>query len=297
MNLYTSQKPKTSRYVDNMVDNVDKRVWITHTVFVHNAENGKDLLYGKAVKRKGVLQEILPEFEKKLEVRAENGRQSENRTCLNTGKITAGSIKARRHWREWRAAGILIRNKRPDEMPGMEEQKMRMFIAVPLPPDVVRAVAHARAALEGYGAAGRFVPRENYHVTLHFLGETDQLMEAAGAVGEACKDIHPFVLRLGGYGSFKSEKSHTGFVSVSCDSDELDKLYESLEAALWERGFVKNRGRLTPHITLGRRIEGDEGFVLPPRNVAFTANMVTLYESRSENGVMRYTSLHRERLV
>lgn len=174
---------------------------------------------------------------------------------------------------------------------------MRLFIAIPLPPDVLRAAACARAALEGYGAAGRFVPRENYHITLHFLGETDRLMEAADAMSDACRDIRPFVLRLGGYASFKSEKSHTGFVSVSCDSDELNKLYESLEAALWERGFTKNRERLTPHITLGRRIEGDEGFVLPPRNAAFTANIVALYESRNENGAMRYASLHRERLV
>jgi 2'-5' RNA ligase len=174
---------------------------------------------------------------------------------------------------------------------------LRLFIAVPLPPDILRAAARARVLLEEYGAAGKFIPRENYHVTLHFLGETDRLMEAADAISEACKDIRPFVLRLDGYGSFKSEKSHTGFISVSCDGDELNKLYESLEAALWERGFVKNRGRLTPHITLGRRIEGDEGFTLPPCNAAFTANMVSLYESRNENGVMRYTSLHRERLI
>lgn len=173
---------------------------------------------------------------------------------------------------------------------------MRLFIAIPLPPDVLRAVASARVALEQYGAAGRFVPRENYHVTLHFLGETDRLLDATEALRDAVRDIRPFVLRLGGYGSFKSEKSHTGFVSVACDGSELNNLYESLESALWERGFSRNRGSLTPHITLGRRIQGDDGFVLPPPKAAFTANTICLYESRNVGGAMRYTSLHQERL-
>jgi len=174
---------------------------------------------------------------------------------------------------------------------------MRLFIAIPLPPDILRAVAAARAALEAYGAIGRFVPRENHHITLHFLGETDELGDIASAMHEAVRDIKPFVLRLRDYGSFKTDGSHTGFINVSCDGGELDKLYESLESALWERGFSKNRGRLTPHITLGRKIEGDEGFALSPQKAAFTANAVVLYESRNGNGKIQYSALHRELLL
>ena len=173
---------------------------------------------------------------------------------------------------------------------------MRLFIAIPLPPDITRALSAARVALEAHGAAGKFVPRENYHVTLHFLGETDALKDITDAMHEAVRDIRPFVLRLKEYGSFKTDGSHTGFVNVSCDSEELNRLYESLESALWERGFSKNRGRLTPHITLGRKVEGDEGFVLPPQKAAFTANAVVLYESASVRGQMQDNVLHREML-
>jgi 2'-5' RNA ligase len=174
---------------------------------------------------------------------------------------------------------------------------MRLFIAIPLPPDITRALAAARAELEAHGATGRFIPRENYHITLHFLGETDALKDITDAMREAVRDIKPFVLRLREYGSFKTDGSHTGFVNVTCDSDELNRLYESLESALWERGFSKNRGRLTPHITLGRKIEGDEEFVLPPKKTAFTANAVVLYESTSVRGQMNYAVLHREMLM
>jgi len=174
---------------------------------------------------------------------------------------------------------------------------MRLFSAIPLPPDITRALASARVALEVHGATGHFVPRENYHITLHFLGETDALKDITDAMREAARDIKPFVLRLKEYGSFKTDGSHTGFVNVTCDSEELNHLYESLESALWERGFSKNRGRLTPHVTLGRKIEGDEDFVIPPQKAAFTANSVVLYESSSVRGQMQYAVLHREMLV
>ena len=177
------------------------------------------------------------------------------------------------------------------------QSNMRLFIAIPLPPDIIRAVSAARVALEAHGASGRLVPRENYHITLHFLGETDALKDITDAMHEAVRDIRPFVLRLKEYSSFKTDGSHTGFVNVSCDSDELNRLYESLESALWEHGFSRNRGRLTPHITLGRKMEGDEGFVLPPQKAAFTANSVILYDSRLVRGQMVYTPVHRESLL
>ncbi|MEN6636288.1 MAG: RNA 2',3'-cyclic phosphodiesterase, partial [Clostridiaceae bacterium] len=110
---------------------------------------------------------------------------------------------------------------------------MRLFIAIPLPPDITRALSASRVALEAHGAVGRFVPRENYHITLHFLGETDALKDITDAMREAVRDIRPFVLRLRDYGSFKTDGSHTGFVNVSCDSEELNHLYETLESALW----------------------------------------------------------------
>lgn len=173
---------------------------------------------------------------------------------------------------------------------------MRLFIAVALPPDMVRAVASVRVALEKHGAKGRFVSSENYHVTLRFLGESDALNDAVEAMRVAARDIRPFVLRLGGYGRFGGNGAHTAFLAVTCDSEEVYGLYESLESALWERGFSHSRGRLTLHITLGRNVTFDEGFAYTPPSAAFTVNEITLYQSERINGRMRYAPLHRERL-
>ncbi len=174
---------------------------------------------------------------------------------------------------------------------------MRLFIAIPLPTDVRRTAAAAQAALVAHGAKGRFVPSENFHITLHFIGESEALTEAVAAMHLAARDIRPFVLRLGGYGGFGGKKGKTAFLSVSCDSGELDRLYESLESALWEQGFAGNRGRLSPHVTLGRNVQRDEGFAAPAANAAFTAGSIVLYESRAVPGRMQYLPLHTEKLT
>lgn len=170
---------------------------------------------------------------------------------------------------------------------------MRLFIAIPLPPDIRRAVADTAARLRAHGATGRFVPAENYHVTMHYIGESDALSDAADALREATRDCLPFLLRLSGYGVFSGRSGSTGFVRMTGDLDELLRLHETLEAALWERGFDHGRGRFDPHITLGRNITGDEGFACP-RNEAFTVQQIVLYESRNVRGEMVYTPLHRE---
>lgn len=172
---------------------------------------------------------------------------------------------------------------------------MRLFIAIPIPPDIRRAVYETAEKLRAYGADGRFVPQGNYHVTMHFIGESDALADAAEAMHLAARDTRPFLLRLTDYGTFSGKKEHgTGYIGLTGETGELNALYESLEAQLWERGFVRGRSSLTPHITIARSVSGDEGFTCP-RNEAFRAQELVLYESTQENGKIRYTALHRER--
>ena len=174
---------------------------------------------------------------------------------------------------------------------------MRLFIAIPVPPDIRRAAVRAQEALIAAGAEGRFVPPENFHITLHFLGETDALSDAAAAMRAAVSDIRPFVLRTVGAGAFGGKNGRTAYLAMKCDSDELERLYELLESALWEHGFSRSHSRLVPHITLARNVQGAEDAAAPAMNAAFTAGAMVLYESVNERGRMRYTPLHTERFV
>jgi 2'-5' RNA ligase len=122
---------------------------------------------------------------------------------------------------------------------------MRLFIAIPLPPDVRRELADAQQRLMGVCPQGRFVPGENFHITMHFIGESTDMAGAALVCDEAVRGIRPFVLRLSDYGSFARGKARTGYIGLSGDMDELYRLHDTLTAALRAHGFACEQKRLT----------------------------------------------------
>ena len=171
---------------------------------------------------------------------------------------------------------------------------MRLFIAVPLPKDVQRAVFSVQEELRVRSTAGRFVPQGNHHITVRFLGESSALSDIADAMHEAVKDARPFLLRLSSLGSFTHGGARTSFLNVDGDLKELSRIKETLDAALFDRGFAGAKNRFTPHITLARAVEhGEIGRIIVP-NVAFTARSIVLFESTNERGRMVYTPIHTE---
>lgn len=176
---------------------------------------------------------------------------------------------------------------------------MRLFIALPLPPDVRRTLTRAQSLLRSATQEGRDVPEDNFHITLHFIGESDDIAGAAAACDGAVRGIRPFLLRLNGFSSFARGNSHTVFMNVTGDLTELYALHESLISALHDYGFHAPRKRLKPHITLARDValsSPAELASLTPEvdgGSAFTSNQLVLYESRRENNRMRYIALHK----
>lgn len=179
---------------------------------------------------------------------------------------------------------------------------MRLFVAIELSNDIRRELAALSKALKERSCGGRFVPAENFHVTLQFIGETDDIAGAAEAVREAARDIRPFGIKLGEYGFFDRTRAgarKVALVSVIPDSDELNILHEALASALADRGFNLEHRRFVPHITLGRSVEHDELVTEELRSVPLSASMevagITLFESVKQNGKQVYLPLHRER--
>lgn len=184
---------------------------------------------------------------------------------------------------------------------------MRLFIALPLPPDTRRALAAVQSRLRECSSMGRYVAPENFHITLHFLGESNAMMEAAAACDEAVRGIHPFTLRLFGYDSFARGDTRTGFVTLKGELNELRRLHETLIAALSQSGFPLTGAhkRFTPHITLARdvRHEGATPSAMEQAcaglggGSAFVADKLILFQSRAVQGRMEYTPLHRAKLL
>ena len=70
---------------------------------------------------------------------------------------------------------------------------MRLFIAIDLPRSFKAELARIQKEVKGISCGGRFVPQDNFHITLHFIGESDDIAGAAEAMREAVRGIRPAV--------------------------------------------------------------------------------------------------------
>ncbi|MEN0072755.1 RNA 2',3'-cyclic phosphodiesterase [Roseicella sp. DB1501] len=125
---------------------------------------------------------------------------------------------------------------------------IRLFVALALP----AAIKTQLAMLAGGIPGARWVPPENYHLTLRFIGEVEGWQ--AQEVDDALANIRarPFELSLRGVGIFeKGGRISTLWVGVE-KTEQLGFLQTKVETALQRIGLQPERKRFAPHVTLAR---------------------------------------------
>jgi 2'-5' RNA ligase len=133
--------------------------------------------------------------------------------------------------------------------------KIRTFIAVRLPEDIRRRVAEIGRKLKESGADVKWVPEENLHVTIKFIGPVEpvRLSALASAVEQAAKGTAPFTVSVGGAGAFpKILRPSVVWVGITSGAEELTALAGRVESFAEEAGFPREERKFSPHITVGR---------------------------------------------
>ncbi len=170
---------------------------------------------------------------------------------------------------------------------------MRAFIALELPEGFVEDVA-AMARVLGAAVEGRFVPRQNYHVTLAFLGDIDeaQARDAMDAIDEACAGAAAVPIWPNGLGKFGRASDATLWLGLASGPKLID-LVNRMREALRARGIGFDDKPFLPHITLARRVRLPKG-ALP--ELAFPlpsdAARVTLFKSTLSRDGAQYKPLY-----
>ncbi|HEY8202758.1 MAG TPA: RNA 2',3'-cyclic phosphodiesterase [Actinomycetota bacterium] len=133
---------------------------------------------------------------------------------------------------------------------------MRLFVAVEVPEQqkrsVERAIQSLRMALVG---AVRWVPRENWHATLKFLGEVPdgRLPDVSDVLAAAAAGSSPTTTSLTGVGAFPSlNRARVLWVGLDDPEARLASMSAALETAFGEAGFRQESRALHPHVTLAR---------------------------------------------
>lgn len=126
---------------------------------------------------------------------------------------------------------------------------MRLFVALALPDNIRWQL---RLICGGLAGAGRWVPPENLHITLRFLGEVDgrdtDFVDAALAGIRAPR----FPLRLKGVGAFTSGQRVKAVYAGIEKQPAIQHLHDKVESAVVRAGLAPEGQKYTPHVTLTR---------------------------------------------
>lgn len=125
---------------------------------------------------------------------------------------------------------------------------MRLFVALDLPWELKQALARLAGGLPG----ARWVPAENYHLTLRFIGEVPPHRAEDLDLALAALRGRGFRLTLAGVGTFaKAGREVALWVGVE-RSPQLEHLQAKVETALQRAGLPAEKRRFQPHVTLAR---------------------------------------------
>jgi 2'-5' RNA ligase len=171
---------------------------------------------------------------------------------------------------------------------------MRLFIAINLNDEMKDSLAETISDLRCAARRGRYTPRENLHLTLVFIGETDRAGDILDVMEEVGEESFGelITLTLSGAGVFRGRGGDLHWVGVE-NTPELKRLVKALEAGLRDIGFNIEKRRFTPHITIGREITIDQeaGPVIKVRIAMMQADRISLMRSDRVEGRLVYTEI------
>jgi RNA 2',3'-cyclic 3'-phosphodiesterase len=133
---------------------------------------------------------------------------------------------------------------------------LRAFIAIELPKHLQEAIEKQTARLrQTLGSEFiRWVPTQNMHLTLKFLGEiADSHVEfLKQLLTQEAHSHKQFDLQIGGIGSYpNSKRPRVLWAGLHAPAD-LASLQKSIEAGTARLGYAKEERAFSPHLTLGR---------------------------------------------
>jgi 2'-5' RNA ligase len=155
---------------------------------------------------------------------------------------------------------------------------MRLFIAVNFNEAVKKRILEVQAGIRAQASCGNFSRRENFHLTLAFLGETpEDRLPLIRSCMEALRSP-PFTLTFNHTGFFSRGGKELWWLGAKKGSgmDRLQEIRRRLCAGLLEAALVFDGRPFNAHITLGRGIRSFVPIEAPPVNINIPVEQISL---------------------
>lgn len=175
---------------------------------------------------------------------------------------------------------------------------MRLFTAITLNDEIKDQLFQLITELRNRTSGGTYSLKENLHLTLNFIGETNRIDLVKQAMNQAVEKAkaESFVLSIHGCGRFKRREGDIYWIGVE-QSQYLSKLQKELVKELKNAGFFDVDDReYKPHLTLARKISAD-GEVLnkleqSTRSMNMPVSKISLMKSERIQGKLIYTEIY-----
>lgn len=133
---------------------------------------------------------------------------------------------------------------------------IRAFIAIELSPEIIHRLDQVTQELKGklVNVPVRWVPAENIHLTLKFLGDVSisNLEMLTKILGSVVSTHHSFEISAGGLGAFpKIHQPRVIWIGLEVPP-ELLAIQHNLELETARLGYAREERQFSPHLTLGR---------------------------------------------
>ena len=161
---------------------------------------------------------------------------------------------------------------------------MRLFVAIPLSEEMKKVLVGCLHGLKKQGVEGNYVPAQNLHVTLVFIGE----YEDPGRVKQVIQSVPfpEFRLCLSDKGNF----GNILWAGVK-GNQKLKTYVKDLRAALAAAGIPCDKEKFVPHITLVRKMSARKPFQLHIPKVEMSVKKASLMKSELRDGKTVYKVL------
>lgn len=133
---------------------------------------------------------------------------------------------------------------------------LRAFIALEIPTGIHQAIEQKTAPMRATlnPSLVRWVPSENVHLTLKFLGDVSpsnlEMLEQM-LIAEVCQH-QPFEVGFGGLGAFpNSKRPRVIWIGIHAPAG-LAALQHGIQAATATLGYPDEQRSFSPHLTIGR---------------------------------------------
>lgn len=170
---------------------------------------------------------------------------------------------------------------------------MRLFLAINFTDSVKRQIFEMIHYLEPKVRQGKFVPPENLHLTLEFLGEIEETKIHEIAEIMDTLNFENFKMHLNKLGYFKTGNGRIYWLGME-ENEGLLKIQRQLHQKLLEKDYKLESRPYTPHITIGRKIKLKEDlnmYAIEKRlkQIEINVQTIDLMESKIVDGKLNYS--------